>query len=71
MVDMQYVESSNVDQIGYDKDISELHVKFKNSEIIYVYLDIPEYIFQGLLDAPSKGSYIHREIKGVYTFEKR
>ena len=71
MIEMHYVESSNVEQIGYDKDASELHVIFHGSTTIYVYLGIPEHVFEEFLSAPSKGSYLHRMIKNVYQFEKR
>jgi len=70
MPDMIYVDSSNVDQIGYDEPSQELHVTFKNGGY-YVYLNVPEHIFDGLKNAASVGSYLNREIKGAYSFEKR
>lgn len=70
MPDMTYVDSSNLEQIGYDSDIMELHVKFKDGSL-YVYTDVPVQIYEGLLGAASKGSYLNREIKGVYNYGKR
>lgn len=70
MPDMTYVESSNLEQIGYDRDKSELHVIFKDGSL-YVYSDVPVQIYEGLLVAPSKGSYLNREVKGVYHYDKR
>jgi hypothetical protein len=71
MVEMNYVESSNVEQVGYDVDAMELHVKFKNSEFMYVYLEVPQGIYDGLLVADSVGSYLNREVKSIYKFERR
>lgn len=70
MPDMTYVESSNLEQIGYDSDKSELHVIFKDGSL-YVYSDVPVQIYEALLVAPSKGSYLNREVKGVYNYDKR
>ena len=71
MVEMNYVESSNVEQVGYDVDAMELHIKFKSSEAVYVYLNVSQEVYDGLLNADSIGSYLHREVKSTYDFEKR
>jgi KTSC domain len=65
--EMQFVDSSNLEQIGYAGDEMELHVIFHGGAH-YIYHDVPPQIFEGLADASSKGSYLNREIKGVYTF---
>ncbi|MEX2619990.1 MAG: KTSC domain-containing protein [Egibacteraceae bacterium] len=67
---MTYVDSSNLEQVGYDNDNMELHVIFKDGSL-YVYLDVPAQIYEELLVAPSKGSYLNREVKGVYNYDKR
>ena len=69
MPEMQFVDSSNLEQIGYLGDEMELHVIFRGGAR-YVYHDVPPQIFEGLAEAPSKGSYLNREIKGVYTFTR-
>lgn len=70
MPDMMYVQSSNVDQIGYDDSTQELHVTFKNGGH-YVYHNVPEHLFEGLKNAASVGSFLNREIKSSYSFDKR
>lgn len=70
MVDMIYVDSSNLEQIGYDSESSELHVTFKNGNT-YVYLNVPEAVFEDMKFADSKGSFLNRVVKGSYEFEKR
>lgn len=70
MPEMIYVDSSNLEQVGYDSDAMELHVIFKEGAL-YVYSDVPQQIYEELLVAASKGSYLNREVKGVYSYEKR
>ena len=70
MPEMAYVDSSNIEQVGYDADNMELHVVFKDSSL-YVYRDVPVQIYEELLGAPSKGSFLNRAIKGVYEYDKR
>lgn len=70
MPDMQYVNSSNIDQVGYEEDQRELHVVFKSGSH-YVYYDVPAETFQQLVDAPSLGSFLNRELKNVYQFSKQ
>jgi hypothetical protein len=65
MVDMTYVNSSNIEAIGYDVGNMELHVQFLKSGL-YVIRNVPPEVFDGLMNADSKGSYYNRMIKPVY-----
>lgn len=69
MPDMVYVDSSNVEAVGYDDTAQELHVQFLNSAR-YIYYDVPQSIFDDLLHSSSKGSFLNREVKGVYRYTK-
>ncbi len=70
MPDMTYVDSSNIEAVGYDCEGQELHVQFLSGGY-YVYYDVPQEVFDSLMNAPSKGSYLNREIKGIYQCAKR
>ena len=70
MPEMIFVDSSNIEAIGYDENNQELHVQFLSGGY-YVYHDVPREIFDDLVEAPSKGSYLNREIKGVYQYSKQ
>lgn len=70
MPDMTYVDSSNLEQVGYDSEQMELHVVFKDGSH-YVYESVPEHIYEQLLDASSKGSFLNREVKNVYQYQKQ
>ena len=67
-VKMIPVVSSNVVSIGYKDKNKELFVTFKNGS--YVYTEVPKAEFEGLLNAPSKGKYIHQHIKGYYPYSR-
>ncbi len=66
MVEMNYVDSSNIEAIGYDAEHSQLHVQFKGG-MTYVISEVPQEVYDQFLSAPSKGSYYNRSIKPVYT----
>lgn len=70
MPDMIYVDSSNIEAIGYDDEAQELHVQFLSGET-YIYHGVPREIFDDMVNAPSKGSYFNREVKGVYEYAKQ
>jgi hypothetical protein len=70
MPDMHYVDSSNVEAIGYDSAAQELHVRFLKSGETYVYYNVEEHVFQELMRADSKGTYLNTNIKGRYQYGK-
>lgn len=70
MPEMQYVDSSTIEAIGYDLDNQELHVQFISSGL-YVYLNVEEWVFNDFLQAGSKGQYLNYNIKGTYPYDRR
>ena len=64
----QIVPSSNILSVGYDLRASTLEIQFRDGAV-YQYKHVPQSIHEGLMDAPSKGKYFHRFIKGLYTDE--
>jgi hypothetical protein len=67
--EMTPVSSSNIAEIGYDASIQEVYVRFLNGSL-YVYKGVPQFEFDGLLNAPSIGSYLHRNYKNVFPYER-
>ncbi len=63
------VKSSNIAAIAYIKEAKQLMVQFNNGNV-YAYSDVPEEVFDGFLDASSKGRYFAEHIKGKYEYEK-
>lgn len=62
MVEMTYVDSSNIDQIGYDETESEVHVIFKKSGY-YVYSEVNTEVWESFINADSKGVFLNEEFK--------
>lgn len=61
------VSSSSVEAVGYEPTAAELWVQF-NGGRIYIYDEVPQHVFDALLYAPSKGTYINQQVKPVYHF---
>ena len=68
-VEMTPVISSNVESVGYDATAQIVHVRFLNGSE-YIYKGVPQHEFEGLLNAPSVGSYLHRNYKNIYPHER-
>lgn len=63
------VSSSNIKSIGYDKERNILEVAFNNRSV-YRYYDVPEYLYEGLMNADSHGKFLHAHIKsGGFAYE--
>ena len=68
-MDRQSVTSSNVRSVGYDADTQTLEVEF-HSGSIYQYDGVPERVHRGLMQAASKGSYLHLHIRNQYPYRR-
>jgi len=69
MMEWQAVSSSNVAEIGYDKETNTLGLRFKNNSE-YHYPNVPESVFTELQQADSIGKYVNSNIKYTYSFRK-
>ena len=64
------VESSNVASVGYDVESAVLEVEFAHGGI-YQYFGVPFFVYQGLIDAASKGKYLNEVVKrGGYQYSR-
>ena len=70
MPDMQYVDSSSIEAIGYDVTSQELHVRFLKSGETYVYYSVEEWVFVELTQSDSKGQYFNANIRPNYQSAK-
>lgn len=70
MPEMEYVDSSHIEAIGYDPASQELHVRFLKSGETYVYFNVDEWVFQEFRQADSKGAYLNANIKEHYQYGK-
>lgn len=61
-MEMIYVDSTSVDQIGYDEAQRECHVIFKPARH-YVYSDVSQDTWENFRNADSYGKFVHYEFK--------
>lgn len=61
-------ESSNIVRAEYQPESKVFDVHFKNGT--YRYFGVPQSVVDSYQSASSKGSFIHRNIKGVYESQK-
>jgi hypothetical protein len=63
------VVSRNLAAIGWDELTGELQVQFHNGAI-YSYQNVPPELYEGLINAPSKGTFFAYNIRNhpeIYT----
>ncbi len=56
------VQSSNLSSVGYDAETLTLEIEFHRSGI-YQYFGVSPEIYEGLINASSKGTYFNQVIK--------
>ena len=61
------VSSSNLASVGYHSSSLTLGIEFKNGSV-YQYFDVPETVWQGLMQAGSHGRYFDIHIKYNYRY---
>ena len=66
--EMKNVDSSNIAAIGYDHELSELFVQYKNG-MTYKYKEVPTNIYERFLKAESKGKFMNEEVKPFYDYD--
>ena len=70
-VRMEKVESSSVEAVGYDRTAMELHVKFRRPDYVYVYQQVPPFVYYRLTTADSVGQYINDSVVPVFEHRTR
>lgn len=68
-MDMQPVNSSRINAIGYDLEKGALGVEF-NDGSYYEYSDVPADVAAQLLTTPSIGKFFEQNIKNKYSFTR-
>jgi hypothetical protein len=63
------VESTTLATVAYDEVRELLRLEFR-SRAIYQYSGVPAAVHEGLLQAPSMGSYFNRVIRGQFPYAR-
>ena len=67
---MRPINSSNLDEVGYKRDTNTMRVKFKDGSV-YDYFHIKEDVHRQLINAGSKGRFLHQfVIKKGYSYTR-
>ncbi len=67
---MPSARSTAIRHLAYNPAKQELHVFFRGGGD-YTYFDVPTEAYEALLEAPSKGGFINKQIKGHYQSTRR
>lgn len=68
-MERQPVSSSNLASVGYDAESETLEVEFNNGNI-YQYYNVPQLMFESLMQAPSVGSFFNANIRNAFACSK-
>ncbi|QXX78985.1 KTSC domain-containing protein [Alcaligenes faecalis] len=60
------VLSSAIAAVGYDPNTKRMQIRFTSGGITYTYCGVPQSVYDGLMSAPSKGTYFDRVIRDRY-----
>ena len=63
------VESSSLNSVGYEAESQLLKVEFHHGAV-YRYFGVPPTVHEALMKAESKGTFLNREVRDVYPFER-
>ena len=62
--------SANIASVGYDKKAHILEIEFHHGAI-YQYFDVPEKVYEELMNSPSQGAYFMNELKEKFEYRKK
>lgn len=62
-------DSLSIARFRYDAASQVLAVEFKKGGM-YNYFDVPEFVFEEMRSAGSKGQYLAQRIKGTYRYAR-
>jgi hypothetical protein len=65
-MEREAVSSSSIASVGYDPGSETLEVEFVKSGRVYQYLNVPQFMYDRLMQAPSIGIFFNAEIKDGY-----
>ena len=65
-MERQPVSSSSLASIGYNPDSETLEVEFVKNGQVYEYYNVPQFMYDRLMEAPSLGIFFNAEIRNAY-----
>lgn len=69
LMDRTPVDSTNVSSIGYEAETETLEVEFSNG-MCYQYSNVPQIVYDQLMETPSKGQFINANVKNSFAYTR-
>lgn len=66
-MERQAVSSSSIASVGYNAEAETLEVEFSRTGAVYEYYNVPAFMYERLMEAPSVGTFFHAEIRSAYS----
>ena len=63
------VTSSSIASAGYSAEESTVEIEYRNGSV-YQYFAVPRGVFESLLGAESKGTFVARRLRGRYPYRR-
>jgi hypothetical protein len=67
---MPYVQSSAFERVSYDQETHTLYATFRESRRTFLYEDVPQELYDGLIFADSLGHYFNAYIRGHFPYRE-
>jgi hypothetical protein len=67
---MPYTQSSALEQVSYDEAAHTLYATFRGTGRTYIYLEVPQEIYDGLIFAQSLGAYFKAHIQDRFPYRE-
>jgi len=67
---MPYVQSAALEQVSYDGTSHTLCATFRDTGRTYIYQDVPEELYDGLIFADSLGRYFNAHIRDHFPYRE-
>lgn len=65
---MPYLSSTAIEWVDYDHTSLTMQIRFRSGRHSYSYYGVPQAIYEGLLAAPSAGTFYDQHIKDRYSW---
>ena len=67
---MPYVQSSALERVSYDQETHTLCATFRESRRTFLYEEVPQELYDGLIFADSLGHYFNAHIRGHFAYRE-
>jgi KTSC domain len=66
---LKVINSSMISKVGYDTESQTLRVAFLSTGQLVDYFHVPEYIYHGIIEAKSPGTYMNNFVINCFEYK--